>query len=612
MNILNKKNAFLLVILLGGASYLIPVSLKKQLQENEMKLVEKVNLRRSYPNNNHYVTNNNIALYSSYIIVKGVNKQEIKYTIETIIEHNWKNIKNFGTKDNFTCLVKYLDNDNNYEVIELQPYDTARINSYNQNRKLYFEFSLNEFELYAQKPSIFNLDRLVVAVIWKHDFSKSIEELNFMNGLNISQITLPIVLPYSYITYQKPEIIKTQRRLPKVAVCGAQFYGNEQKELFNWIEYQESFGVAEIMIYDGTVDRIVTKFINEEFSRYNRTKITMIPDQSLFIEQCNETLFYKQFDDSSNSTIMIQLLYKLCKDFFDWSHRSRPRRVFPNVGWSSNVHRIVVLNDCFIRLSKKYEFVAIYDFDEFIFPRTMHFIKDFYDKNETYSCEAKNQICSQFPFVFRKKSFDSDSNYLYNYLMNLLENESNGRNLTKFGGFEFRQAESFTRINEELFVDSLEKLVNSIDNSTIFPLYISANIHHIFKIERNDIQYINYLLKSYKMLIPCIYGEYLKTLENIDSNKIRALFYFTSGERLPKSIHHSKNTKSVNIHAVEILAEGSWLVHPSDANGHFTTHFRNEIEQFKRNFSGPIRQLNIDYEYLFFALKKYSSFCLNI
>jgi hypothetical protein len=63
-----------------------------------------------------------------------------------------------------------------------------------------------------------------------------------------------IVLPYSLIDYPKQNIIKKQFRSPNVAVCGAQFFGLPSKELFNWIDYQQSFGIAGLMIYDGTIN----------------------------------------------------------------------------------------------------------------------------------------------------------------------------------------------------------------------------------------------------------------------------------------------------------------------------------------------------------------------
>ncbi len=68
------------------------------------------------------------------------------------------------------------------------------------------------------------------------------------------KLKISIVLPYSLIDYPEQNIIKKHFRSPNVAVCGAQFFGLPSKELFNWIDYQQSFGIAELMIYDGTIN----------------------------------------------------------------------------------------------------------------------------------------------------------------------------------------------------------------------------------------------------------------------------------------------------------------------------------------------------------------------
>jgi hypothetical protein len=69
-------------------------------------------------------------------------------------------------------------------------------------------------------------------------------------------------LPYSLIAYQKPDIIKTQIISKNVAVCTGQFSSGSSpsKELFNWIYYQQSFGIAELMIYDGTLNKTTKAF----------------------------------------------------------------------------------------------------------------------------------------------------------------------------------------------------------------------------------------------------------------------------------------------------------------------------------------------------------------
>ena len=573
----------------------------------------------NFPKNNYYVTNNNIATYSSYIIIEedGATRNETQYKVEAIIEQNGKFVNTVIAKENIKCVLKYFWKQDSTETIELNAFDVIKLDEYyvRYYRKYFFYFKLEDFKSYRENSSGFNRNNILVAVIYNNDFNTSLDEAIFLREINITAVKLPIVLPYSLISFQKPEILQTKAiPMPNVAVCGAQFYGNPSKELFNWIDYQQSFGIAEIMIYDGTIDRNVTRFINENFKDNNGIKLTTVPDQSLFYEQCNESVFYEQFEGRSNNTNLKDLLYKLCKTLFDWSHRSVPKKS-KSVGWTANEHRIVVLNDCFTKLSKTYEYVAIYDFDEFIYPRTLDNIKHFYDNKSFYSCKNKSEICSMNPFVFTNPQKDNqkiEANFLYNYLIKRLEIDSQKRDMTKFSGFQFKQVETFTRQNEETFVSSLELLMSSINASTKFPLELAANVYHIFSIYKNDVDYVHYLLDSYKELKPCVYGDYLKNVEmtsKYDVNQIRIFYYLTSGERNPKSIHHFKNTKSLDIHYVSEKVQNGWIIIPSDINGHFSTHYRAEVEHFKRNFSGSIRQLNIDFEYLFYILKKYAKFC---
>ena len=556
-----------------------------------------------YPSNNFYVTNNNIALYSSYIIIDNDNENEVRYRIEAIVEQNgkWKEII---SRENITCVLKYFKDERTSEIIELDAIDIAKLDEYHVrfNRKIFFNFKLEYFKSFEDED--FHLNRIVIAVILKDDFDKSLKLASFLKTMKIDYLKFPVILPYSLITFQKPEIIRTQvPRISNIAVCGAQFYGNESKELFNWIEYHQSFGIAEIMIYDGTINRIIMKFINEYFKRYNRVKLTMVEDQSLFYEQCNETIFYDQFKDIKSNKLN-ELLFRICKTFFDWSHRSKPK-LSKQVGWTANEHRIVVLNDCFTKLSKKYEYVGIYDFDEFIYPRQLNNVKDFYEKKALFSCKNKSEICSLNPFGLS----NPHQNHLYNYLIDRLNRDQNKRDLSKFAGFQFKQVETFTRENEKKFLESLESLIinNNKNNSTIvFPQQLTANLYHYFQINKNDIDYVNYLLKSYKEMSTCIYSNFTSEIE---LGEIRAFYYLTTGERHPKSIHHYKNTRTLDIHYVSETVDRSWIIIPSEIDGHFSAHYRPEMEHFKRNFTGSIRDLNIDFEYLFFILKKYAKFC---
>jgi hypothetical protein len=452
----------------------------------------------------------------------------------------------------------------------------------------------------------FDLNKIVVAVVSTIDFDERINEASFVKNIDPKNLKDNIVLPYSLIAYQKPNIIKTQKlRSPNIAVCGAQFYGNPSKELFNWVDYQQSFGIAELMIYDGTINRTLIKFINDNFKNYKNIKLTMVPDQSLFYEQCSESIFYKQFENR-NSTKLNNLLFIICKKLFNWSHRSIPRMTNP-VGYSSDKHRIIVLNDCFIKMSRKYEFVAIYDFDEFIFPRSFDLVKDFNDSGKNFDCSDKKQICYRKPFEFNNKN----ENHLYNYLISLIKNDEHKRNISELAAIEFDRhlTLSNTQNVENNVIDMLQNFVLQINSSTKFPIYFNMIDEFKLEIFKNDIDYVINLVESYKQFVPCIYRDYIKDIEKVDTDKIRAIYFlYGSGKRWPKSIFNSKNVRSLGIHIVTETVKGSWILKPNAKNGHFCSHFRaQQADMTKAKES--IRILNIDFEYMTFILKRYTKFC---
>ena len=215
----------------------------------------------NYPSNNFYVTNNNIALYSSYIIIDNDDESKVSYRIQAIVEQNGKYVKQMVSKENITCVLKYLRDEKTSEIIEINAVDVAKLDNYHVrfNRKFYFEFKLEDFKSFEDGD--FNFNKIFIAVIFKYDFDKSLDLEEFLMKIKIEYLKFSLILPYKLIAFQKPEVIRTQvPRLSNVGVCGAQFYGIGSKQLFNWVAYQQSFGIAEIMIYDGTISRVIIKY----------------------------------------------------------------------------------------------------------------------------------------------------------------------------------------------------------------------------------------------------------------------------------------------------------------------------------------------------------------
>jgi hypothetical protein len=276
-------------------------------------------------------------------------------------------------------------------------------------------------------------------------------------------------------------------------------------------------------------------------------------------------------------------------------------------------------NDCFTVLKQKHEFIAYYDLDEFVFPRALEASKEF-NKTE-YSCESYASICSINPFQNRFKidRNEVNGNYFYNYLQFLIEKNRNGRDAEKLGSIGFSHAAYLNpdHFEKNLIYDLGKKIEMIEKNSSIeFPLsiYLSSppfKTGHTFFIQKEDVDFIKYLYKSYQSLIPCIYNNYLKNIDGLTNNAIRHLYFLTEGnERMGKAIHYYKNIKSLFIHYASDAVGDHWGFHASESDGNVVSHFRvDSLLLFKRNFSGTIRKLNIDFEYAFFLLKNHTSFC---
>ena len=141
------------------------------------------------------------------------------------------------------------------------------------------------------------------------------------------------------------------------------------------------------------------------------------------------------------------------------------------------------------------------------------------------------------------------------------------------------------------------------------PPYISS---HTFTVEKEDFPHVEYLYNTYISFISCVYNRYLNISSKINSNLLRYFFFKTEPiERSPKTIHYYKNVNTIWIHRPLDYKKSAWDIR-SYKWGHFISHFRSEMNEiYLRNFTGPIRKLNIDFEYVFFLLKNFTNYCWN-
>ena len=147
-----------------------------------------------------YLINNNVAQYSTYIIVDRDDASNIEYRIEAYITLNKKYIKDFGEKENFKCLVKLEAIE---EVIEIEAIDSIK-NSKMLYKRTFF-LNLENFKKYSLKKEVL-LNSILVAVIYRHDFEVNLDAN--MNKLDELNLNTSVKLPYSLIKFQKPSVLK--------------------------------------------------------------------------------------------------------------------------------------------------------------------------------------------------------------------------------------------------------------------------------------------------------------------------------------------------------------------------------------------------------------------
>jgi hypothetical protein len=532
--------------------------------------------------NHNYVINNNLAQYSTYLIP---NDEEIR--VEALVQFKFKYIKSYEEKNDFTCVVKLICiqfNDESEETLELKPLYTPKF-YWNLNKKLIFAFREQDFK------NKIDLKNIRIAVIRAADYNQSLNN-GFFNNIETFNFTQPVVLPYLLINYQVPSIIETvEPRVPSIALCVHYTY-NIPPQIIQWIDTHLSFGVDKILFYDGTDNEDLIKLINSK----NDNRLEVRPYRISETDFCGN---YK----SSYPTKLLIFLKKSCQEFHYTEFREK-------VLWRAK-HDQLTSNDCFLELSQTYEMIGYYDLDEYIFPRSFN---NHEESNKNYNC---SKSCSSNAFNFGKHK------NLYNYFKKISRVYSGNRNISRINSLYF--SNSMYLIPSELhkrLMDDLGYLIKQIDNNTIkinYPLKLSlsdpTNDRQLsLIIEENDVDYLKYLHNGYTSFVSCIF-EILRIQNiNIDENFFRYLNFVTDAKnRLGKSVHFSKNVKTVFIHDVEESEEKTWQLRVPPINGHVVSHFRKDVQLvYHENQNSSIRNLNIDSEYLIYLLKKYANFCKNI
>ena len=576
--------------------------------ESKKKIDAIENFEVNYSHDNYkYIINNNVGQYSSYIVVddKSIEYEKTIQTIIVLLKLNYENVKNFGPKENFICLLNFVSTENEKRMFEIEVFEMPlMLNKYSVK----FIFKL--------KYDLSNFKNLSVAVIWKPDYNKKLNLSRFISEFN-ETIPKKVVLPYNLIKFQIPTILQTfNPRIPSVGLCVHYTYAIPSF-ILNWIDNNLIFGIREIMLYDATDHEILRKTVSKHFS--DNKKIIVRPYDMTLDGLCDEKYLLKQFQEFNLPPKIKKYFKESCKTFF--------KAYFKEKHEMRTQHEPLTVNDCFVVLKEKYEFIAHYDLDEFIFPRTFNNFNDFYKKNVSLACTKSAEIChlNVFENSYKtKKSDGTNNNFFYNYINSIIDNNSNGRNLDKLSSIYFQHAGYLIPNNDEKnFVKQMRLFINldakTKNKSSMYPfhLYLTAppfRFTRAFSIDSmEDAAYVKYLYKTYQNFISCGFKNYLNNTK-IDKVFIR-YFYFIAGEneRGKKAVHYYKNVNSIFIHHALDYKIGHWILRPTDAiNGQYFSHHRQDMHFiYSRQLTGSIKSLNIDFEYMFFMLKKSANYCNN-
>jgi hypothetical protein len=529
---------------------------------------------------------------------------QISYTIEALVKYNTKVIKYFGDKNNFTCFVKLISLKGYEETIEVEAFQMPVLET-KFAAKLTFKFNPFEFINYDND---LDLNRILTAIIWKPDYNKDIN-LNNITEIISNKNDARLYLPYSLLKWQIPEIIQTNNpRIPSVGLCIHYTY-EMPSFILNWIDYQLSLGFHQIRFYDSTEGSVLTKKIHDFYGDKNEQLVI----QPYYEPSCDEKILFKNLNEVGIPIEVKKRLVSSCEEL--------SKNEFSKKHYYRDNHEGLTVNDCYSVYRQKYEFIAHFDLDEVIFSRNFNDSDYFTQTNKEIKCSDSKTFCKLKPF---KNDFESnklnEQNSIYNYVQFLINKFRNDRDPNKLSSIYFQNAVYLPPdIEEKKLIDEFDSIISTDNAKRTYPIkvYLSTppyNQGHTFLIETDEnIQYIKYLSNFYRnYLKSCIFNEHLNKSDKIHRNFLRYLYFVSEpNEREPKAIHYYKNVNTILIHRGVDFVKGHWLMHPDIFTGHYLAHFRESNHfLYNANATGSIRKLNIDYEYLFFMLNKFSNYCL--
>jgi hypothetical protein len=560
---MQQKKNLIFFIVLASFALLFDIHTFKSTKNN--KQTDEFTTRKPakvYVKSHHYVVNNNLAQYSAYVYDSGD-----FYKIEAFVVFNLKNINDNITSlkdlnnhlkpELYLCFVKFLDSKSDDEE---DGEIVMKLNTVGIQQYFYHDYAKLTFQFHSTK----NIENIVIGVIFKNDYQKELSE--------IKENSDKIVLPYSMINFQKPVHLASDKLGKTVGLCAHCTFGNFPSHAQNWIDIHLSLGIGEVILYDSTIDEALKKKINQN------KRVVIKP------YRINQTDFCESV--TSEDMKIGEILKRHCLNFYELE--------FKDLSEARIKHEHLTANDCYFQLSKKHEYVAYYDLDEFIMPRAFE---------SSFDCN-KFKICSLKPFGFDRHF--NDPYLFYNYLENIVEKYHENQNKTMLSSIVFRHAAYVVSNNiTGKLIDDLIVLIEKI-NTTKFPQTIETTEGgYRFIVERKHFGHIKTLVKSFKASNSCSFDSINSKL---DKTFQRFIYFITEPEQgLLKSVYFSKNVKSLFTNAA---IPNTWILMTTPKDGHRLFQFRHEINDWRHiQINSSISNLNLDFEYLTFALKEFTEFC---
>ena len=515
---------------------------------NDFRRVYNSNLNESifYYFPNKWMINNQIFQYSSYILIKNNKPYHVVSLLMIKIAVDFKLLE-------LKCLIKSIK--------------TGRIYKFDIVNTVDFVGAIKQVKCLID-VDMEDLNDLLVAIINNDDFKVESDEDQISKELGKSYYTLP----ESLINFQIPtKVFVPNKKFPEIAICVHYSYGIPLNKILKWLQYHHKIGIKKIVLYN-LYDLDETK-IHEKF------------DKS-FVDIRPYNIDYEALCDSKRLKSIYEKLgkvkYQIMKDeceevfyrFFDnpfYDHLNR---------WN---HELVTSNDCYSSLQPIYDFVAYYDYDEIIHPRSLN-------ASKTLECTT-HEICDL------QQKID-----IYSYLNRLIMKNHVSRNL--LSSFEFKNV-YFIESNYYLktFMQNLNEFI--IKNETYFHNESSAvvtalNLHlklshtngYHFLVYPKDLKYIKQLHANY-VEMECL-NKKININETMYFTFNRFIFIDTE-KHSHKFVHNTANVNAVYPYYQDFSTPGSKLL-AVDVNDGMLSHFRNDYFELKE-LTLSITCLKFDLEY---------------